>query len=78
MVLFEAPTFLALLLLQTVPPPPAAHAGARCGRSRAPNGFDCCLHLTLRSSANAFLLTQPPSAQPQADDERTIEDAPKR
>jgi hypothetical protein len=75
--LFEAPTLLALLLLQTVPPPPATPAGAGCGRSRALDGFDCCLHLTLRSSANPFLLNQPPSAQPQADDERTIEDAAK-
>jgi hypothetical protein len=76
MVLFEASTLLALLLSQTVLPP-ATPASPDCARSRAPNGFDCCLHLTLRSSANPFL-TQPPSAQPQVDDERTIEDDPKR
>ena len=78
MVLFEAPTVLALLLLKTVAAPPATPASAGCGRSRAPNGLDFCLHLTLRSSANPFLLTQPPPAQPQVDDERTIEDDPKR
>ena len=78
MVLFEAPTILALLLFQTVPAPPTTPASPGCGRSRAPDGFDCCLHLTLRSSANPFLLNQPPSAHPQVDDERTIEDAPKR
>jgi hypothetical protein len=78
MVLFEAPTLLALLLLQMVPAPPATPASAGCGRLRAPNGFDCCLHLTLRSSTNPSLLTQPPSAQPQADDERTTENDPKR
>ena len=78
MVLFEAPTLLALLLLQTVPAPPATPASVGCGRSRAQEGFDCCLHLALRSSADPFLLTQPPSAQPEADNERTIEDAPKR
>ncbi len=78
MVLFEAPTFLALLLLQTVPPPPATPASPGCAGSRVPNGFDCCLHLALRSSAAPSLLTQPPSAQPQVDDERTIEDDPKR
>jgi hypothetical protein len=78
MVLFEAPTILALLLLQRVPAPPANPASPGCARSRVSNGFDCCLHLTLRSSADPSLLTQPPSAQPQVDDERTIEDDPKR
>jgi hypothetical protein len=78
MVLFKAPTMLMLLLLQTVAAPPATPTSPGCAGSRAPNGFDCCLHLALRSSANPFILTQPPSAQPQIDDERTIEDDPKR
>lgn len=78
MVLFEAPTLLVLLLLKTVPAPPATPTSPSCARARAPNGLDCCLYLTLRSSANPFLLTQPPPAQPQVDDERTIEDDPKR
>lgn len=77
MAILEVPMLLAMLMLQTTPPPRGT-PDHRCGMSRDPEALDCCLHLAIWSGQAPTPATHFPSAQTQTADERTMKDVTKR
>lgn len=77
MAIVEMPMLLVMLVQHPMPAEPAV-SHYRCGASRPPEAMDCCLNLAIWNGHASTPAIDLPSAQPQADDERTTQDVAKR